>query len=97
MRKEVKKHDDYLHLRIAPEDKALIDRAAKLVGANRTEFVLSCTLAEAKNLLLDQSELYVSNHRFQQILEWLDSEPSEEELGEMRKLKNMEPVWGREV
>ena len=37
-----------LDLRVAPEEKELIDRAAALTGSNTTDFVRSTTLAAAR-------------------------------------------------
>jgi uncharacterized protein (DUF1778 family) len=40
-----------LDLRIAPEEKELIDRAAALTGSNTTDFVRSTTLAAAREAI----------------------------------------------
>ncbi len=43
--------DSRLDLRIAAEDKAIIDRAAALTGSNTTDFVRSTTLAAAREAI----------------------------------------------
>jgi len=40
-----------LDLRVAPEEKELIDRAAALTGSNTTDFVRSTTLAAAREAI----------------------------------------------
>lgn len=40
-----------LELRIAPDEKAIIDRAAALTGSNTTDFVRSTMLAAAKEAI----------------------------------------------
>ena len=47
-----------IHLRARAQDRELIDQAAELVGANRSQFMLASALKEAKNVLLDQSTLF---------------------------------------
>jgi uncharacterized protein (DUF1778 family) len=40
-----------LELRVAPDEKAIIDRAAALTGSNTTDFVRSTMLAAAKEAI----------------------------------------------
>ena len=44
-----------LHLRIKPEERCLIDRAAQLLGKNRTDYMLDATRRAAVEAILDQS------------------------------------------
>jgi len=41
-----------LNLRIKPEERGLIDRAAKTLGKNRTDFVLDAAVVQLKTLCL---------------------------------------------
>lgn len=43
-----------LNLRINPAERDLIDRAAKVRGKNRTDFVLEAARAAAEEALIDQ-------------------------------------------
>jgi uncharacterized protein (DUF1778 family) len=43
-----------LKLRIRPEERSLIDRAAKTLGKNRTDFVLDAARRAAEDALLDR-------------------------------------------
>ncbi len=47
-----------IHLRARTRDRAIIDQAAELVGANRSQFMLASAFKEAKNILLDQSTIH---------------------------------------
>lgn len=43
-----------LNIRIKPEERNLIDRAAKASGKNRTDFMLDAARSAAEKTLLDQ-------------------------------------------
>ena len=43
-----------LNIRIKPEERGLIDRAAKTRGKNRTDFILDAARSAAEEALLDQ-------------------------------------------
>ena len=85
-----------IHLRARAQDRMLIDRAAELLGANRSQFMLASALKEAKNVLLDQTTLYVDSKTFQKVLDWLDAPaPPVEEAGMKRLLATKAP-WSRD-
>ena len=44
-----------LNVRIKPEDRSLIDRAAHLAGKSRTDFLLEAARRAAEDALLDQT------------------------------------------
>ena len=46
---------DTLNLRIRPEVRGLIDRAAELVGKNRTDFVLDAARRAAEDALMERT------------------------------------------
>lgn len=50
-----------LNLRIKPEERGLIDRAAKTLGKNRTDFMLDATRRAAGDALLDRTIFTVSS------------------------------------
>jgi uncharacterized protein (DUF1778 family) len=78
--------DVNIHLRARPQDRKLIDRAAELTGANRSQFMLASALKEAKNVLLDQTTIYADNKTFRQILDWMDKPATAQEVSGMKKL-----------
>jgi uncharacterized protein (DUF1778 family) len=85
-----------IHLRASAADRDLIDQVAELVGSNRSQFMLASALKEARNVLLDQTTIYLDNTRFQEVLAWLDMEPTAEEAAGMQRLMNRKPVWSRD-
>jgi uncharacterized protein (DUF1778 family) len=50
----IAKRQTPINLRALPAQRALIDRASKVLGKTRTEFVLEAACREAENVLLDQ-------------------------------------------
>ncbi len=80
-----------LNLRIKPEERDLIDRAARARGKNRTEFILDATRRAAEEALLDQVLLSVGEDAFNAFQARLDAppEPNERLLETMRTV----PPW----
>ena len=66
---------DTLNLRIKPELRGLIDRAAELTGKNRTEFVLNAARHAAEDALMDRTVLAVSAKAYAEFLARLDAPP----------------------
>jgi uncharacterized protein (DUF1778 family) len=64
-----------LNIRIKPEVRDLIDRAAKSRGKNRTDFILDSARLAAEDILLDQVIMSVSPQAFEQFLVRLDMPP----------------------
>jgi uncharacterized protein (DUF1778 family) len=64
-----------LNLRIKAEDRGLIDRAAKTLGKNRTDFVLDAARRAAQDALLDRTVLTVSPKAYAEFLARLDAPP----------------------
>ena len=83
-----------LNLRIKPEDRSIIDRAAKLRKQNRTAFVLDAALVAAKNTLLDQTAFQVSPDAYAKFLALLDKPPRPSER--LRKTMQTIPPWEKE-
>jgi uncharacterized protein (DUF1778 family) len=63
---EVKR--ETLNIRIKPEERNLIDRAAKTRGKNRTDFILDAARLAAEDALLDQVVISVSAKASSQFL-----------------------------
>jgi uncharacterized protein (DUF1778 family) len=64
-----------LNLRIRPDDRGLMDRAAALQGKNRTEFVLDAVRRAANEALMDRTLLNVSAADHARYLEMFDAAP----------------------
>jgi uncharacterized protein (DUF1778 family) len=82
-----------LNIRIKPEERNLIDRAAKMRGKNRTDFILDAARLAAEDALLDQVIISVSPEVFSQFLAQLDmpTKPNER----LRKTMQTPPPWER--
>jgi uncharacterized protein (DUF1778 family) len=64
-----------LNLRIKPQVRELIDRAAELAGKNRTDFVLDAARRMAEDTLLDRTVFTVSPKVYRRFLARLDAPP----------------------
>jgi len=74
-----------LNIRIKPQVRELIDRAAELAGKNRTDFVLDAARRAAEDTLLDRTVFAVSPKAYREFLSRLDAPPQPNE----RLLKSM--------
>ena len=82
---------DSLNIRIKPEERGLIDRAAQLLGKNRTEFMLDAARRVAEEALLDRTLFEVSPEIYQEFLNRLDAPPEPNER--LRKTMQTPPPW----
>ena len=64
-----------LNIRIKPELRGLIDRAAELSGKNRTDFMLDAARLAAKDALLDRTIFEVNPKAYAEFLTRLDAPP----------------------
>ncbi len=70
---------DTLNIRIKPEVRGLIDRAAELVGKNRTDFVLDAARHAAEDALLDRTLFVVNSKAYAEFIARLDAPPQPNE------------------
>ena len=82
-----------LNIRIKPEVRDLIDRAAKSRGKNRTDFILDSARAAAEDTLLDQVIMTVSPQAFEEFQARLDMPPNPNER--LRKTMLTPAPWER--
>jgi len=68
-----------LNVRIKPEDRNLIDRAARLLGKNRTDFLVEAGLRAAEDALLDQTLFKVNPETYAAFVARLDAPPAPNE------------------
>lgn len=80
-----------LNIRIKPEERNLIDRAAKMLCKNRTDFILDAVKLAAEETLLDQTIIMASPEAYAAFLEKLDMPPSPNER--LRKTMQTPPPW----
>jgi uncharacterized protein (DUF1778 family) len=84
---------DSLNLRIKPELRGLIDRAAQLAGKNRTDFVLEAARRAAEDALLDRTVFSVSPKAYAEFLKRLDAPPRPNER--LRRTMRTAAPWDR--
>lgn len=82
-----------LNIRIKPEVRDLIDRAAKSRGKNRTDFILDSARLAAEDTLLDQVIMSVSPQAFEQFQARLDMPPKPNDR--LRKTMLTPAPWKR--
>ena len=82
---------DTLNLRIKPELRGLIDRAAQLAGKNRTDFVLEAARRAAEDTLLDRTVFSVSPKAYAEFLKRLDAAPQPN--GRLRRTMQVKGPW----
>jgi uncharacterized protein (DUF1778 family) len=88
--REISKRET-LNIRIRPEVRGLIDRAAELAGRNRTDFVLEAARRAAEETLLDRSLFVVSPKAYREFLARLDAPPKPNER--LRKSMRTPAPW----
>jgi len=64
-----------LNLRIKPDDRGLIDRAAQLLGKTKTDFVLEAARRAAEDALLDRTLFVAGPDAFDTFRARLDEKP----------------------
>lgn len=80
-----------LNLRIKPELRGLIDRAAVITGKNRTEFVLEAARHAAEDALMDRTVFSVDPKVYREFLARLDAPPSPN--AELRRTLETPAPW----
>ena len=70
---------DTLNLRIKPEERSLIDMAARSQGKNRTDFILEAARHAAEDALLDRAALTASPQAYAEFVKRLDAPPQPNE------------------
>jgi uncharacterized protein (DUF1778 family) len=82
-----------LNIRIKPEERGLIDRAAKTRGKNRTDFILDAARSAAEEALLDQVIIAVSRQAYAEFVRRLDMPPKPNER--LRKTMRTPAPWDK--
>jgi uncharacterized protein (DUF1778 family) len=84
---------DTLNLRIKPEERSLIEQAARSLGKNRTDFILDAARRAAEEALLDRTVLTVSPEAYAEFLARLDAAPQPNER--LRRTMQTQAPWER--
>lgn len=83
--------DAVINLRVQPEERDLIDQAARVLGKNRSDFMLEATRDRAQAVLLDQVFFRLDAERFRQFTALLDA-PVEPNPG-LERLQAVKAPW----
>jgi uncharacterized protein (DUF1778 family) len=81
-----------LNLRIKREERNLIDRAARMRGKNRTDFILDVARLAAEETLLDQAVIAARPSAYAEFLKRLDMPPRPN--ARLRKTMRTRAPWG---
>jgi len=81
-----------INLRALPEQRDLIDQAAKLLNKNRSDFMLEAACERAQAVLLDQVFFNLDADKFAQFTALLDA-PINHNPG-LERLLNVKVPWG---
>lgn len=84
--------DAAINLRALPEQRDLIDQAAKLIGSNRSDFMLEAACAKARTILLNQVFFQLDAEQFRQFTLQLDA-PAGPSPG-LERLLAVKAPWG---
>lgn len=82
---------DTLNLRVRPELRGLIERAAALLGKTRTDFVLEASQRAAEEALLDRTLFSADPDAHRAFLDRLDQAPDPNER--LRRTMAARPPW----
>ena len=82
-----------LNIRIKPDERGLIDRAAQARGQNRTDFILEAARRAAEEALLDRTLISVSEDAYRKFLARLDAPPKPN--ARLRKSLRTPAPWDR--
>lgn len=83
--------DAAINIRAEPNQRDLIDQAAKLLGKNRSDFMLEAACERAQAVLLDQVYFQINEGQHQQFLQLLDTAPDYNPG--LEKLLAVQPPW----
>ena len=82
-----------ISLRVPPQRRELIDRAAKATGKTRTEFILESATRAAEEALLDRRVFHLDAAQYEAFEQALDAPPRV--TPELRKLLSEPAPWER--
>lgn len=81
-----------INLRARPEQRDLIDRAAKLLGRSRSDFMLEAACEKAQSVLPDQVFFGPDAEKFRQFTKRLDAPPARNPR--LERLMAVKAPWG---
>ena len=80
-----------INIRVRPDERALIDRAAAAQGKSRSDFMLEASRRAAEEALLDQTILHVDTATYARFVAMLDAPPRPNSA--LRRLLQTKAPW----
>ena len=80
-----------INLRVHGQQRDLIDRAVKVLGKSRSDFMLEAACKEAENVLLDRRYFALDPEEFDRFLAALDEAPADNDR--LRRTLTSPPPW----
>jgi uncharacterized protein (DUF1778 family) len=87
--------DAAINLRARPEQRDIIDQAARLLGKNRSDFMLEAACDRAQSVLLDQVLFRLDPAKFRKFVKLLDAPPAANPG--LERLMAVRPPWSRKT
>ena len=87
--------DAAINLRARPEQRDIIDEAARLLGKNRSDFMLEAACDKAQSVLLDQVFFRLDAAKFRRFVKLLDAPPAPNPG--LERLMAVKPRWSRKA
>ena len=91
--KETVRRVETINLRANLQQKTLIDRAAKVLGRSRSDFMLDTACREAESVLLDRRYFALPEKAFKEFTALLDQRPKDNPR--LRRLLQTKAPWDR--
>ena len=85
--------DSTINIRAPKSTRALIDKAAKVLGRNRSEFVLEVAQERAREVLLDRTHLELGGARHKRFVALLDKPLPKASAASLKRLLERKAPW----
>lgn len=85
------RRSDNINIRVSPETLGLIDRAARVLGKTRTDYILDTVREAAEHTVLDQTLFVLNPEQWDAFVAALDAPPQHNER--LEKLLSRRPPW----
>jgi len=82
-----------INIRVKPQQRAAIDRAARVLGKSRSEFILDTACREAETVLLDQRLFVLDDAAYRRFVDALNNPPASNPR--LRKLLRTPAPWDK--
>lgn len=82
-----------INIRTTPDRKQVIDQAARLLGCNRSEFVLDAAEDRAREVLMDQKSFTLSAEQHERFTQLLDQPLPDESKEALALLLSRRAPW----